>query len=192
MKFPSSYAIINPCFTAGKISGVGNCHAAWRHQKTTVCTSIVYGTMRPKQNGSYNNKWLHTAIDLQLVNFPQKINADSCKYPRHSRKFLARFSYSCIDFCFTTWNRKMNIFGLKLTRRVAKSERDPFRMLSIKRLKDALKTDNHNYVPRECSPLWRRRHSGTHPGRSVRALIDHPHVASITCFNKRKERNRWN
>jgi hypothetical protein len=29
-------------FTAGKISGVGNCHAAWRYQKTTVCTSIVY------------------------------------------------------------------------------------------------------------------------------------------------------
>jgi hypothetical protein len=25
------------------VSGVGNCHAAWRHQKTTVCTSIVYG-----------------------------------------------------------------------------------------------------------------------------------------------------
>ncbi len=33
---------INTCFTAGKISGVGDCHAAWRHQKTTVCTSIVY------------------------------------------------------------------------------------------------------------------------------------------------------
>jgi hypothetical protein len=42
VQFPSSYACINPCFTAGKISGVGNCHAAWRQQKTTVCTSIVY------------------------------------------------------------------------------------------------------------------------------------------------------
>ncbi len=43
MQFPSSYNSINPCFTAGKISGVGNCHAAWRHQKTIVCiTSIVY------------------------------------------------------------------------------------------------------------------------------------------------------
>jgi hypothetical protein len=35
------HASINPCFTAGKISGVGNCHAAWRHKKTTVRTSIV-------------------------------------------------------------------------------------------------------------------------------------------------------
>jgi hypothetical protein len=24
-------------------SGVGNCHAAWRHLKTTVCTYIAYG-----------------------------------------------------------------------------------------------------------------------------------------------------
>ncbi len=40
MQFPSSYAGINPWFTAGKISGVGNCHATWRHQKTTICTSI--------------------------------------------------------------------------------------------------------------------------------------------------------
>jgi hypothetical protein len=37
-----SYASVNPCFTAGNISVVWNCHAAWRHQKTTVCTSIVY------------------------------------------------------------------------------------------------------------------------------------------------------
>ncbi len=44
VQFPSSYASINRCFTAGKIPGVGNCHAAWPHQKTTVCTSIVYGT----------------------------------------------------------------------------------------------------------------------------------------------------
>ncbi len=43
MQFPSSYASINPCFTAGNIPGVENCHAAWRHRKTTVCTSIVYG-----------------------------------------------------------------------------------------------------------------------------------------------------
>jgi hypothetical protein len=35
-------ASINPCFTAGNKLGVGNCHAAWQHQKTTVCTSIVY------------------------------------------------------------------------------------------------------------------------------------------------------
>jgi hypothetical protein len=40
--FPSFYGSINPCFIAGKISGVGNCHAAWRHRKKTVCTSIVY------------------------------------------------------------------------------------------------------------------------------------------------------
>jgi hypothetical protein len=37
----ATLASINPCFNAGKISGVGNCHAAWRHQKTTVCTTIV-------------------------------------------------------------------------------------------------------------------------------------------------------
>jgi hypothetical protein len=30
------------CFTAGKVSGVGNCHAGWRHQNTTVCTSKVH------------------------------------------------------------------------------------------------------------------------------------------------------
>ncbi len=43
MQFPSSYANTNPCFIAGKISDVGNCHAAWRHQKMTSCTSVVYG-----------------------------------------------------------------------------------------------------------------------------------------------------
>ncbi len=42
MQFPSSYASINPSFTAGKISGFGNCHAAWRHHKTTFCTSLVW------------------------------------------------------------------------------------------------------------------------------------------------------
>jgi hypothetical protein len=36
VQLPSSYAIINPCFTAGKISGVRNCHAALQHQKTTI------------------------------------------------------------------------------------------------------------------------------------------------------------
>jgi hypothetical protein len=36
------YASINRCFTVGKIFGVGNCHAAWRHRKTTVCSYIVY------------------------------------------------------------------------------------------------------------------------------------------------------
>ncbi len=42
MQVPSSYASIKPYFTSGKISGVGNCLAAWRHQKTNACTSIVY------------------------------------------------------------------------------------------------------------------------------------------------------
>ncbi len=51
MRFPSSYAYINPCSSAGKISGDGYCHAAWRHQEATVCTSIVYGniTLDPTQ-----------------------------------------------------------------------------------------------------------------------------------------------
>jgi hypothetical protein len=36
---------MNRCFTVGKMFDVENCHAAWRHQKTTVCTSIVYGVL---------------------------------------------------------------------------------------------------------------------------------------------------
>jgi hypothetical protein len=35
---------INPCFTAGKWSGVWNCHITRGHRKTTIFTSIVYGT----------------------------------------------------------------------------------------------------------------------------------------------------
>jgi hypothetical protein len=39
MQFLPFYASIDPCFTAGKIIPVWNCHTVWRHQKTNVCTA---------------------------------------------------------------------------------------------------------------------------------------------------------
>ncbi len=40
--FSTSYSRINPCFTAGKRTGVVNCHATLGHRKTTIYISIVY------------------------------------------------------------------------------------------------------------------------------------------------------
>ncbi len=60
--FLSSNASINPCFTAGKISGVGNRHTAWRHQKTTVCTIIVYGERSVGATPRYNVRFLQDAV----------------------------------------------------------------------------------------------------------------------------------
>jgi hypothetical protein len=40
----ASYCRINPCCTAGRRIGVRNCHATRGHRKTTVFTSIVYGS----------------------------------------------------------------------------------------------------------------------------------------------------
>jgi hypothetical protein len=41
---PSRPAVYNRWHnTTGKIILVWNCHAAWRHHKSTICTSIVYG-----------------------------------------------------------------------------------------------------------------------------------------------------
>jgi hypothetical protein len=51
-----SIPLSQPCFTAGKISGVGNCHAAWRPQKTTVCTSIVYALIDREQEDVSSKK----------------------------------------------------------------------------------------------------------------------------------------
>ncbi len=40
--FSTSYSRISPCFTAGQRIGVWNCHATFRHRKTTIFTPIVY------------------------------------------------------------------------------------------------------------------------------------------------------
>jgi hypothetical protein len=37
---------ILPCFTAGKIHEVWNCHTAWRHRKSIICIYIRYGWNR--------------------------------------------------------------------------------------------------------------------------------------------------
>jgi hypothetical protein len=41
--YSASHFRINPCFIALRRIGVWNCHATWRHRKTTIFTSIVYG-----------------------------------------------------------------------------------------------------------------------------------------------------
>ncbi len=41
-----------PCFTAGKIILVWNCHDAWRHPKSTICICIVYAACAVKATSS--------------------------------------------------------------------------------------------------------------------------------------------
>ncbi len=43
MFFPAPYSKINPCFTAGKQTGVRDCHATRGRWRRTISTSIVCG-----------------------------------------------------------------------------------------------------------------------------------------------------
>jgi hypothetical protein len=43
--FSNSYSTINSCFTAGKRTGIWNCHATCTHWKTTISTYVVYASI---------------------------------------------------------------------------------------------------------------------------------------------------
>jgi hypothetical protein len=92
---------LTPFFTAGKISVVGNCHAAWRHQKTTVCTSIVYDITHPspllyQQINWFSHIMIHkTSLgivkEVKELNFVKTVRSKYVRTPFLSIYFFPLF-----------------------------------------------------------------------------------------------------
>jgi hypothetical protein len=62
----------NPCFFAGKATGIWNCHATHVHRKTTVFTSIVYVRQTPrKKEEKKEKKIMYTDFNLVWLRFLQ-------------------------------------------------------------------------------------------------------------------------
>ncbi len=96
--------MINPCFTAGKQSGVWNCHAACGRLKTTIFTSTVYGSYNVISNLDLSVSFLHcwhVASYLASGNFFKSQQTESglhCSNANLFRFFILFFPFSIIEW----------------------------------------------------------------------------------------------